>query len=197
MFKKIKQFIVPAFLISFSASAQAVYPGPYVGLIAGESYTNYTASNTGLSSANINNQGLGGGIFAGYQFNLNFSAEINYIRFTNTKFSNINGTNGPAGRVVEDAYELFLKGICPVSNNGFNVSAKVGIAYINATASHAIFDNNSEAPNESRGAFTYGVGFGYDVTPTVPVEISWTRVQNSGNLQNADLAGLSVSYFFG
>lgn len=177
-----------------SSTAYAVFPGPYAGLTLGEAYTHYSASNTGLSSATVDNNGFGGSVYGGYQFNPNWGVELAYVQFPSTRFTNITGGAGSSGTVNENAVQLMLKGTAPISDLGFNITAKAGAAWINATASHAF--SNGGAPDQARVTPAYGVGLSYDVTPSTPLEVSWTRIQNSGNIQDADLLGLSLTYFF-
>ena len=179
-----------------SQAVFAVFPGFYVGAIAGQTYTNYTASNVGLSSANVNNTGFGGGAFGGYQFDRNWSVELNFVEFTSTRMTNVNGVSGSTGRISENATELFGKGTWPVSDAGFNFTARAGIAFVKAISSGAL-SNQSNSPNMGRFLPAYSAGVSYDVTPSTPIEISWTQVINGSNIQDANLFGLSASYYFG
>lgn len=192
MLKKIA--ILTSLLIA--TTAHAVYPGYYLGLIAGEAYTNYTASNRDLNSANVTNSGFAGGIFAGYQYNVNFGGEVAFVQFPSTKFNGINGTNND-GSINENALEIFIKGTSPISNNGFSISGKIGAAYMMSRTSNSINVSNGDNQNNNRVLPAYGAGISYDVMPYLPFELSWTRIQSGGGIQNADLVGLSVTYFFG
>ncbi|MBI5447453.1 MAG: outer membrane beta-barrel protein [Gammaproteobacteria bacterium] len=192
MKRKLSTFLLG---LTLSSTAQAVFPGPYAGITLGEAFTNYSASNTGLASATVDNTGLGGSLYGGYQFNMNWGVELAYVQFPSTKFDNVVGGANSTGTVNENAIEIMIKGTVPISDAGFNITAKAGAAYLNATASHT-FSNVSGAPNQGRLLPAYGVGFSYDVTSSTPLEISWSRIQNGGNMQSADLLGLSLTYFF-
>lgn len=177
-----------------TAASAATLPAGYVGLQLGQGHTHYSVSdvtgkNFTVTSAKIDDTKVAGRVFGGYQFNENFATELGYTYYGNTEFKNMNGTAGNNGRIQEYAYDLVVKPILPLQNN-FNLYAKGGVAYIRAkTSGNLSHDENKTRP-------TYGLGLCFDANNNVPVDLSWSRVQNSGNIPNADLFAVGVAYRF-
>ena len=198
MFKK----SLPLILSLLTTTAYAItIPGSYAGFIIGEGYTNYTASTLGVPTSRDINTGIAGGIFGGYQFNNLIGGEIDFIRFPEATFSNINNVTGLTGRIKESAIEFLLKGTTSISNLGFNItdmgftaSAKFGGAILYPRTEN--LPSNSTAPDSARVRPVFGLGLGYEITPFLPIEISWTRIQSESKTENADLIGLILSYSF-
>lgn len=192
----LKRTLTLAALLMSSFSVHALFPGPYIGLLAGESYTNYNASNVGLSSADVTNNGFGGGLFVGYQFDNYWGMDLSYIQYNNTRFKNMNGASGVTGTVDENSLQLMFKGSYPFSDKGFRANGKLGVAYLTSTTSSEFPSNNTQAPDQSRFVPAYALGISYDITTSVPLELFWNQTFGGGNMQNANIVGLSLSYYF-
>ncbi len=188
---------------AISTVANAAVSGPYVGGQVGWGNTNINnndifGNNSGISSS-IDNTGVAGRIFAGYQFNPNWAAELGYTRFSDTDINDITAYGVPVGNgsLREQAFDLVGKGILPLQNN-FNLYGKLGAAYLQGDMS---FNGSgvSTTGDENKVYPTYGVGISYDVTPNVPVDLSWNRIQKVGDsdLQSTDLIAVGIAYNFG
>jgi OmpA-OmpF porin, OOP family len=218
-----------------ASNSYAAVPGPYAGAQLGlgkvhqnglthseinELYGSALGSNnfTVKSSNNYNekNTGLAGRLFAGYQFDENWAAELGWARFSNTSSNTtstvkVNGTQMPSaanakGTNKTDAFDLVGKGILPLQNN-FSLYGKLGLAYLveRTDSSATVNKSGKKLPGSSfsdrtNSIFpTFGVGVAYDVTPNVVADVSWNRIQKIGssNLNSTDFVGAGLSYHFG
>lgn len=177
-------------LVFFSTVSYAAEAGFYVGTQLGASDTHYQPTDIDtVTSAQVNHTGFAGRIYAGYQWNANWAAELGYTHYANTHFSELNET-GQSGRIVEQATDLIGMVILPFKPCA--VYAQAGVAHINA-------DQQGNLPGADKTVFSpkYGVGIRYDVIQNVPIEITWSRVQENGWIKSADLVSLGIAYHFG
>lgn len=182
-----------------SMPASAAAPGFYVGGQAGWGDTHYSKSDLvgNLPAGNLDNTGIAGRLFAGYQFDQNWAAELGFTKFSDTKIKNIAGT-GIDGKVKQHAFDLVGKGILPLEN-GFNLYGKLGVAYVSADPSASYEGVTVSGDTEHKLYPTFSAGLSYDITPNVPVDISWNRIQKIGNgdIQSSDFIALGIAYNFG
>jgi OOP family OmpA-OmpF porin len=182
--------------IGFTVNASAASDGFYLSGQAGIGYIeNYSADDfeTVTSVDNSNNDDLAGRISAGYQFNQNWAGEAGFTDFSSTKIQNINNIDGLNGHVSQYAIDLLAKGMLPLAN-GFGTYAKAGAAYVNANPSSGLTLEGSE----NRIAPVGAVGVSYDITNSIPVDLSVTRYQElGGSIPSATLLALGVAYHFG
>lgn len=179
-------------------------PGFYVGGQFGYSELYYTNSmlnatnTTGSFTPSINNTGAGGRAYVGYQINPYFGTEVGYTYYNNAKIKSLDagGYSNVSGTIQERATDLVLRATYPLINSGFNIYAKAGIALLSRTTS-AVLCSASGVCDVTAGLFTYGGGFTYNILPKVPLDFSWTRVQQNNNISNADLAAIGIGYNFG
>lgn len=192
-FQKLILSLAIAGLASFGAASiasAATAPAGYVGVQIGQGDTHWSKGDVkNVTSASIDNNRLTGRVFAGYQFNENLAAEFGYSHFDDTKYKRINGTSAN-GKIREYVYDLVGKAILPLPNN-FNVYAKAGVANVHAKASGSLNSNNGTATE-----LTYGLGAAYDVTPVVPVDLSWTHINSGSGIPKSDFVALGISYHF-
>lgn len=189
--------LASASLLGVSTLANAALPGFYLGGQAGWGDTHYNSDATGATSKK--DTGLAGRIFTGYQFDQNWAAELGYTRFHNsTATYNLGAGAGNATITLkEQAIDLVGKGILPLQD-GFALYGKLGAAWLDAkaSASNATIEGSD---TEHKILPTFGVGLSYDITPNVPVDISWNRIQKVGNtnLESTDFFSLGIAYNFG
>jgi OOP family OmpA-OmpF porin len=162
--------------------------------------TNALATTGRLSGGSVDTNGLAGRAFLGYQFNDYWATEFGYSRFNNSDVRNayvlVPTTTGFVNlhaadqSIREYAVDAVAKGILPLCNC-FGLYGKLGAAYINASGK---LNNNANHINP-----TFGLGLSYDVTPNVPIDVSWNRIQKVGSSQipSTDLVTLGVGYNFG
>lgn len=168
------------------------------------------------SSTSSNSDGLAGRLFIGYQFNPNWAAEFGYAQFRDANIKgnytgNLYGFDtvnySYKGIAKTHAFDLLGKGILPL-NGGFSVFGKLGIAYVQQTTrlneylsdtDNILGPRSTNNPSKHNNRFmpVAGVGVSYDITPNVPVDLSWLHYQKvGGSIPNADLLSLGIAYKF-
>ncbi|OIZ98461.1 hypothetical protein BEV13_06705 [Rickettsiella grylli] len=192
---RIKLFFL--FLLFFSVFADASIPGFYLLGQLGTADTHQEASHAAAQSIN-NKMAFTGRIAGGYQFNQNVAFEIGYFRFSDVDFSGIDGVPGQNVSLNQNAIDFMAKPMLAISCN-VNFYAKLGLAYRKANGSAFVngqsYLNYSDSWNPS-----FGLGFSYDITPFVPIDLAWTRIQRVGgenNLPSADFYSIGLAYYFG
>lgn len=196
MFKKIGTNIFCLFCCCSPVLAHASIPGFYILGQLGTADIHQEATNAAALSVN-NNMVFTGRIAGGYQFNQNVAFEIGYTRFSNVDFSGVGGVPGQNASLSEKALDFMAKPMLPLSNN-FNIYAKLGLAYFKANGSTLVnghsYLNYSDSWNP-----TFGLGFSYDITPFVPIDLAWTRIQSVGSntAPSTDFYSIGLAYYFG
>ena len=175
--------LIPAALaaLCFMIAAAADESGPYVGGMLGEGFTHYPANNV-TNASNINNKGLAGRVFGGYAINPYLAAEIGYEQFTPASYK----VSGVSTSINERGVDVMAKATLPLGESGFAINARGGAAYMDASSI-----GKKVLP-------AVGAGLSYDLSPSMPIELTWMHFQHSGSssIQNADLVGLGLSYRF-
>lgn len=149
-----------------------------------------------VSGAKTDDIGMGGRIYAGYQFNPYFAVETGYTQYAKTesnatvKATTFTGTPAVAsrttnstsynGEITEHAIDLVAKGTMPLPM-GFGVYAKAGLAYIQA-------DNHINATGSSSTTVTPT----QIITTTGPV--SRSTIYTNTFQKVAPVAGIGVNY---
>lgn len=196
--KKITALSLAVSALSFAvcSGANATQLGFYAGLQAGRADDHYTNSSVGLTSSNIDNVGLGGRLYVGYQFNRNVAAEWGYSHMGSAEFDRMNNTVN-RGKIKNRVADVSLKGIVPL-DSGFSAYAKVGLARIRGTGNDIIKTTSTQfRSDQTKTTSLMGLGLGYDFTPNTNGEIFWTRHIKTGLVQNIDLFGVGLAYYFG
>lgn len=183
----------------------------------------FSPANAPLLLQNVDDIGIGGRIFAGYQFTPYFAMEAGYTQFAKTEFSaerryaSFSETNYKAldkynGDVTQHAVDVVGKLTMPLQG-GLGLYAKAGLAYITAdryvnvqhtetsvsgnTHSVANFFGTTYTKTYQAVRPTYGAGVAYSIPNTnVDVDLSWTRIQGMSAIPNADLAAVGLVYHF-
>lgn len=161
MFKKI---IAAAALATLASSAFAAQPNTFYG---------------GLDAGSTKIDGFGDnktsyGAFLGYNFHENFAAEIGARRLGS--FS----TNGVD--VDADQYQASIVGTLPLQNN-FNVFGRLGYNKLKASASYQDFTADADD-----SGVLYGVGVGYNFTPTISGRIEFQKPSSDSHNVSAAVA---------
>jgi OmpA-OmpF porin, OOP family len=188
---------------SITTLAQASGPGFYVGGQLGYVHTNFkdTDNSNGISSSNVDNNGIGWGGLVGYQFNSYFALEAGYLGADGMKISDPNGL--PIDENLDmRAVDLLVKGILPI-NDRVNIYGKVGAASVRATTSYDIRWMTIDTPALVTSQTTetkpvIGVGVSWDITPHLPLDISWLHIAKAGgDIPSADFVLVGLGYHFG
>lgn len=220
--KTLKKCILPMVCVSaaaFALNANAECAGPYVGGQLGwgnihqNGFDSIPAVPGGLGTVSNSSKdsGLAGRVFGGYQFTQNFAAEMGYTKFKNMTAKMVatdalNNSLTLNGTVKTDAVDLVGKFILPLQN-GFQVYAKAGAAYLREQASvdstvavGGLSATAKGSKTEHKVLPTFGVGAGYEVAKNLVADVSWNRIQkvgNSSNLNSTDFVGVGLTYNFG
>ncbi len=196
--KKLTQLCIGLATLGFCAMANAALPGYYVGGQLGWADTNYSsgdlkgnASVSPITSAGIDDTGIAGRIYGGYQFNQFWGAELGYDQFSNTEIKHINGINGLNATIKEYAIDLQGKGTIPISDS-FGLFGKAGLAY------QKINTDNPLSGNPGRINPAFGAGMAYNFTPNFSVDVAWNHIQKwGGPIPSTDMFTGGVGYNFG
>lgn len=198
MLKKIRTKIL--FLLSsccFPLLGNASIPGFYILGQLGTADTHQEASNAAALSIN-SKMAFTGRIAGGYQFNQNVAFEIGYTRFSDVDFSGVGGVPGANVSLSEKAIDFMAKPMLPISSN-VNLYAKLGLAYLKANGSAVVNGRNYLGYSDSWNP-SFGVGLSYDITPFVPIDLAWTRIQSVGggnSIPSTDFYSIGLAYYFG
>lgn len=197
MLKKIETKVL--FLVSwcFPLLSSASIPGFYILGQLGTADTHQEASNAAALSIN-SKMAFTGRIAGGYQFNQNVAFEMGYTRFSDVDFSGVSGISNANVSLSEKAIDFMAKPMLPISSN-VNLYAKLGLAYLKANGSAVVNGRNYLGYSDSWNP-SMGVGLSYDVTPFVPIDLAWTRIQSVGgrnNIPSTDFYSIGLAYYFG
>lgn len=149
--------IATALLLSAAVAtpAFAADEGFYAGVTLGNAKVNVPAA---FGPATKNSDTVYG-VLAGYQFNQNWGAEVEYTGAG--KFTTATAT-GKA-----DAFGVTAVGTLPMSDT-FSLYGKLGFAQVSGKA-------NGAAGNANRTSATYGLGLQYNATQNVGIRFGWDR----------------------
>ncbi|WP_332848517.1 outer membrane beta-barrel protein [Massilia sp. S19_KUP03_FR1] len=161
MFKKI---FAAAALAVLASSAFAATPNTfYAGVDAGSTKIDGFGDNKGSYGA-----------FLGYNFHQNFAAEIGARRL---------GSWTVFGADVDaNQYAASIVGTLPLQNN-FNVFGRLGYNKVEAKASY-----NGFTANADDSGVLYGVGVGYQFTPTISGRIEFQKPSSDSHNLSAGVA---------
>lgn len=209
-------------LVFVANCAFAAKEGGYAGADIGYGKIQ-SSSGVDLKLSGADN-GLAGGIFAGYNFNQYIGLETNYTHYatqslkgsfyTSYALSNTTITFNNNYKVDKNlnTLDVVAKAYLPISDSGFNLYALVGPSLarystdvkVNANL-NTPFETSSSSNSFAQGIRpAYGVGMSYDV-PNSPVtsSLEFKRIEGRGNISynskaipSANLAAFRVAYNF-
>jgi hypothetical protein len=183
-----------------------------IGIALGHSNYSSSAFNTKTSES-----GLAWRVLGGYQVGYNWAAEIGWAVFprlpinaTATGFDRVTGlpfiANG-FGTYKTSAFDAVAKFIYPIPCH-FNLSAKLGLAYMHGWASQTVTVLENAIPtgdatdiNTTNRLYPTGsVGIGYDFRPDITTDLTYTRIQQIGSsteIGSIDTVLISLEFHFG
>jgi OmpA-OmpF porin, OOP family len=197
MLKKIGTKILFLFSYSVPLLANASIPGFYILGQLGTADTHQEASNAAAQSID-SKIAFTGRVAGGYQFNQNVAFEIGFTRFSDVNFSSIGGIPGQNVSLSQYAIDFMAKPMLPISCN-VNLFAKLGLAFRKANGSAFVNSKPYLGYSDSWNP-TFGLGLSYDITPFVPLDLAWTRIQSVGGgntLPSTDFYSIGLAYYFG
>lgn len=158
-----KIFISAVILATMTTSTFAATPNTfYAGVDAGTTKVN-----------NLDDDKGSYGAFIGYTFNENFSAEIGARRL---------GSWDIGAEHDVDQYAASIIGTLPLPNN-FNVFGRLGYNKVKAKATYGVFNGDSDD-----NGVLYGVGAGYQFTPTISGRIELQKPTSDSRNISAGIA---------
>lgn len=171
--------------ISFSTAALADYnnsdSGIYIGGQVGYADTHWNEI-IGPFFGSISDSGIGGRVFAGYDFNQYIALESGFFYTPKPQDSNTY------------AGDLVGKITVPVTNQ-IGLFAKAGAGYLKTS-----FSGDGSVSNVD---LVYGFGANYKITPNLIADVSFTRYNGNHNLSNfsnyqpdTDFYGVGLAYKF-
>jgi hypothetical protein len=201
-------------------------PGFYAGIQGGRGDTFYHANDVmpqtavsvtdpifditvseGVVNQQVDDIGISGRLYGGYQFNPYFALETGFTQFNKTDFSGdayviVDDVRLPAGTVsgeiTERAVDLVGKATLPLQY-GFGLYAKAGLALITSdrhtteVPTGITFDTNSYQAVRP----TYGAGIDYTIPNTaLDVEVFYSEIAGRGLIKTASLWGGGLAYKF-
>lgn len=149
-----KQIAIAAALAVAASTAAAQSPAFYIGADVGSSKVD-----------DIGGQEGSYGIFAGYRINETFSIEANYRRLNDFDTADF----GPNLNFKTDQLGLSAIAALPLSNN-FSLYGRLGYNRLDIKTTSAIASTESDDTG-----VLYGVGVGYDFSPTVSARLEYQR----------------------
>ncbi|MFK3867990.1 MULTISPECIES: porin family protein [Psychrobacter] len=165
-------------LLSVSAQAAVNYAGqPYVGVKVGK----FLVDTDGLDDPTAY------GIYAGYNFDPNFGAEIEYVGSSDTDIeTGVRGVNAEYNLKTYGAYGTYRY---QFPNTGLYAKGKLGFAKaeIDVSASNVLGGSVSESDSDS--GLAGGIGLGYNFNPNMSLEAEYDYVAE-------DIALLTVGAHF-
>jgi hypothetical protein len=150
--KKLIFAVIAGVAVAGAAQAQETYPKTYVGV--GVATADHEFSANGATNTDTDSWKPSGKVFAGYEANQNWGAEIGYTDFRKSSANyTLNGVNGNAEMKGHSAY-LAAKGTVPI-NDQFSAYAKLGASYNKASLSSTTpglsYDGHKTSPYGALG----------------------------------------------
>lgn len=198
MSKAVGVFFSSVVLLAVTSEfVNAASPGAYLGAGAG-----YSALQPVIDAQMIDEGGLGGRVFVGYNFNHYFGLESNYATFFKTRYV-LNDYQNVSIDYKLNALSLQAKGYLPLPEDGpFNLYASVGVAQAYADIDAKV--NLSAFLSDSDSGLVPVLGFGvsYDVNQHVTAVLDGAVLgpkkadYSHFGIQSGALATLGLAYKF-
>jgi OOP family OmpA-OmpF porin len=203
--KKVLSLSLVSLLLANTATYAAT-EGGYAGL--GLGYSKQNTHNSELQNLGVKEKigGLGGRIFAGYNFNNYFGIESGIAQYADStdKYQDIIKTT-----YKTRALDVVGKAYLPIADSGFNVYALGGAAVVNTKFNAKIRTEEYTATS----AYTttkirpiVGVGASYDI-PQTPITTNFefshivgkgdASLGETGSIPDSNLFTLNIAYKFG
>jgi len=199
--------VVATFLIA--GVANAITPGAYVGVGAGASILRTPDINNTTPGVSTSQKrgGLGGRLFAGYNFTSNFGLEAAYAAYASSTAKASIGNISASEKNSLNALSLVGKAYLPISDTGLNAYVLGGLAEVRSqerVTGHNIPASLTGTTTTNNLRPTYGIGMSYDLPSHMTTNVELSRIQGSGNMKtsdsaipNADMISLNLGYNFG
>lgn len=167
----------------------AFVPNWYAGGHLGVSRTHDNAA--AGSGDSVTQIGPGWTVDLGYQFyqfyKATLAAELGY-----TQYHNSNETTHLINVASTEHFASYLAAVVqyPLIND-FSIMGKLGVAYSYAKK---VFTASGASNSASTYSPYYGVGFAYNITSKVDLDLQWARVRGNSQTGSTDLTSLGLTY---
>ncbi|MFA6409424.1 MAG: porin family protein [Gammaproteobacteria bacterium] len=173
---------------------------PYLGLGIGYDITHWKVGNYHYDNFIVNmskDSGIASRIFAGYDFNKYFAAEVGFTYFSNRAEENHAPSPVITSVVLTQALDFLGKIKAPLTDN-FDFYAKAGLGYL---MSYPKSTNTDTVINRENINIAYGIGLDYSITSNIIADISWLRYHGHAKMNlnyqpNADTFMIGLRYKF-
>jgi len=208
--KKIKLGLLLSLIAA--SNVYAMTEGPYLGLLVGQSNLHNVQQTINTTDINGNptvatfkpsNNGFGGRLFGGYQFNSFLGFEMGFTYYTHTTYKVTSSSGAPVTcgtpSTRTDAVDIIGKGTIPAGPIGLFATAGFAVALVNNSG---ILQPAPASPNcKTKQSViklrpTIGIGASYDLSDSLQTQISFSRILQGSGIRNADLIAIGISYHF-
>lgn len=189
--KKLMFAVIAGVAVMGAAQAQETYPKTYVGV--GVASVDHDFSAAGTTNGNADGWKASGKVFAGYEFNQNWGAEIGYTDFRKSDATFTQ--NGVNGRAESDGHSTYLaaKYSVPI-NDQFSAYGKLGAAYNKDTLSSA---TPGLTYDDKRTTAYGGLGVQYKLNEKVAFVAEYERYGDKKNFgAKPDVVTVGARYSF-
>lgn len=157
--------LVAGTLLSVSAQAAVNYAGqPYVGIKAGK----FLVDDSDLDDPTAY------GVYAGYNFDTNFGAEIEYVGSSDTDIDT--GTNAIKADYNLKTYGIYGTYRYQFPNTALYAKGKLGLAKAELDASVSNILGYTGSSSSSDSGVAGGIGLGYNFNPNMSLEAEYDYV---------------------
>ena len=157
--------LVVGTLLSVSAQAAINYAGqPYVGIKAGK----FMVDDSDLDDPTAY------GVYAGYNFDSNFGAEIEYVGSSDTDINT--GTSAIKADYNLKTYGIYGTYRYQFPNTALYAKGKLGLAKAELDASVSNILGYSGSTSDSDSGVAGGIGLGYNFNPNMSLEAEYDYV---------------------
>lgn len=215
MKNRIWKYIAILTVIGMAVHANAMGNGFYMGLMFGPATNNAPSLQAQVPEppllpngkihttiANPRHNQFASSFYMGNQFNRYAAIEGGFTFFSSINYDTRDvQTFGGTTQRVRDIY-LVGKGIFPISETGFSIYGKLGIAASYLTTGGAL--NPTYKPPKLSGSTiyknkyspTFGIGASYDINQSWQTELSYNSVQVGDNIGSVSFFAIGLSYHF-
>lgn len=214
--KTITKISAAALCLVAISGAYAAKEGGYVGAGSGTSKIltpKQQLFNPVIGDASYKQGGVGGRVFAGYNFNQTFGIEAGVSRYAKSTYKGSSlGNLNSSIEYSMNAIDLVGKAYLPL-NNGINLYALGGVARVSSKVNYkngfVPLVNGMNAPKNGEKTYNklrpiYGVGASYDIPQSnFTTNLEYSHIQGSGNVKtsasaipSANMLTLNVAYNF-
>lgn len=212
--RKLARAALIAAINVWAFNAYAVSPGFYLGLMAGPA-----TNSAGIQEAQIDeslattpvsvrSQQFGTRVYMGYKWNAWAAVEGGFTYYSNVRFEQKDPSVETCGGLSASVKNADIVGKLSWTMSSFEIFGKAGAAFVYDSSSGALNPGTAainpvtgviecgETQHNTQYTPVYGLGASYDLSQSVAVDVSWTRMNGGSVTGNIDFYALGLSYHF-